>query len=89
MWMPGIDNRARPLDAIVVTASGCGPVIRDYGYMLRDDPRYAAKAARVSALACDLCELLERIGLPPPYRCAAHHCRLSRGLLAAARAAGR
>jgi glycolate oxidase iron-sulfur subunit len=57
---------ARPLAAIVVTASGCGPVIRDYGYMLRDDPRYAAKAARVSALACDLCELLERIGLPPP-----------------------
>jgi len=56
---------AGPLAAIVVTASGCGPVIRDYGYMLRDDPRYAAKAAQVSALACDLCELLERIGLPP------------------------
>ncbi len=56
---------AGPLAAIVVTASGCGPVIRDFGYMLRDDPRYAAKAAQVSALACDLCELLERIGLPP------------------------
>jgi glycolate oxidase iron-sulfur subunit len=54
-----------PLAAIVVTASGCGPVIRDYGYMLRDDPRYAAKAVRVSALACDLSELLDRIGLPP------------------------
>ncbi|HLN50004.1 MAG TPA: glycolate oxidase subunit GlcF [Steroidobacteraceae bacterium] len=56
---------AGPLAAIVVTASGCGPVIRDYGYMLRDDPRYAAKAARVAALACDLSELLERIGVPP------------------------
>ncbi len=56
---------AGPLAAIVVTASGCGPVIRDYGHMLRDDPRYAAKAARVSALACDLSELLDRIGLPP------------------------
>jgi glycolate oxidase iron-sulfur subunit len=56
---------AGPLAAIVVTASGCGPVIRDYGYMLRDDPRYAAKAVRVSALACDLSELLDRIGLPP------------------------
>ncbi len=54
-----------PLAAIVVTTSGCGPVISDYGYMLRDDPRYAAKAARVSALACDLSELLDRIGLPP------------------------
>jgi len=56
---------AGPLAAIVVTASGCGPVIRDYGHLLRDDARYAAKAAQVSALACDLCELMERIGLPP------------------------
>ncbi len=56
---------AGPLAAIVVTASGCGPLIRDYGHMLRDDPRYAAKAVRVSALACDLSELLDRIGLPP------------------------
>jgi glycolate oxidase iron-sulfur subunit len=62
-WHRQLD--AGPLAAIVVTTSGCGPVIRDYGYMLRDDPRYAAKAARVSALACDLCELLDRIGLPP------------------------
>ncbi len=48
-----------------MTASGCGPVIRDYAHLLRDDPQYAAKAARVSALACDLSELLDRIGLPP------------------------
>jgi glycolate oxidase iron-sulfur subunit len=53
------------LDAIVVTASGCGPVIRDYGYLLRDDPQYADKAARIAALACDLSEWLDRIGLPP------------------------
>jgi glycolate oxidase iron-sulfur subunit len=59
---------AGPLAAIVVTASGCGPVIRDYGHLLRDDPRYAAKAARVAALACDLSELLDRIGLPPLTR---------------------
>jgi glycolate oxidase iron-sulfur subunit len=57
-----------PLAAIVVTASGCGPVIRDYGYLLRNDPQYAVKAARVSALACDLSELLDRIGLPPIRR---------------------
>jgi len=37
----------------VVTASGCGPVIRDYGYMLRDDPRYAAKAAQIARYAPD------------------------------------
>ena len=39
------------LDAIVITASGCGTTIKDYGFMLRNDPAYAEKAARVSALA--------------------------------------
>ena len=77
---------AGPLAAIVVTASGCGPVIRDYGYLLRDDPRYAARAARVSELACDISELLERIGLPPithlPPTVVAYHaaCSLQHGL---------
>ena len=56
---------AGPLDAIVITASGCGPVVRDFDHLLRGDPRYAAKAARVSALACDVSEVLDRIGLPP------------------------
>jgi glycolate oxidase iron-sulfur subunit len=53
------------LDAIVVTASGCGTTLKDYGFMLRDDPAYAAKAARVSALAKDISELLSAIDLPP------------------------
>ena len=44
------------LDAIVITASGCGTTIKDYGFMLRDDPAYAEKAARVSALAKDITE---------------------------------
>jgi glycolate oxidase iron-sulfur subunit len=53
------------LDAVVVTASGCGTTIKDYGFMLRGDPAYAAKAARVSALAADISELLARIEMPP------------------------
>ncbi len=53
------------LDAIVVTASGCGTAIKDYGFLLRDDPAYADKAARVSALAMDISELLAKISLPP------------------------
>ncbi len=57
--------KAGPLAAIVVTASGCGTQLRDYGHLLRDDPLYAAKAARVAALACDVTELIDRIGLPP------------------------
>ena len=46
------------IKAIVVTTSGCGTTLKDYGYMLKDDPAYAAKAARVSALAKDISELL-------------------------------
>jgi glycolate oxidase iron-sulfur subunit len=52
------------LEAIVVTASGCGTAIKDYGFMLRDDPLYADKAARVSALAKDVTEYLDRLDLP-------------------------
>lgn len=52
------------LDAIVITASGCGTTIKDYGFMLRNDPAYAAKAERVSALARDIAELLVTIDLP-------------------------
>jgi len=62
-WHRRLDEGA--LDAIVVTTSGCGPVVRDFGHLLREDPRYADKAARVAALACDVSELLDRIGLPP------------------------
>lgn len=53
------------LDVIVITTSGCGTTIKDYGFMLRDDPAYADKAARVSALAQDVTEFLGRIELPP------------------------
>lgn len=53
------------LDAIVITASGCGTTIKDYGFMLRDDPAYAQKAACVSALAMDVSEFLAGVVLPP------------------------
>ena len=56
------------LDAIVITASGCGTTIKDYGFMFRDDPAYAEKAARVSALAKDVTEYLATLDLMPPVR---------------------
>lgn len=52
------------LDAIVITASGCGTTIKDYGHMLRLDPAYAEKAKRVSALAKDVTEYLSTLDLP-------------------------
>ncbi len=50
------------LDALLITASGCGTTVKDYGFMLRGDPDYAAGAARVSKLAKDISEYLA--GLP-------------------------
>ena len=63
-WMRVADNDG--LDAIVITASGCGTTIKDYGFMLRLDPAYAEKAARVSALAKDVTEYLAALELPEP-----------------------
>ncbi len=54
-WWPHIEAGA---EAIVTTASGCGVVIKDYADYLRDDPAYGSKAARVSALARDVSEVL-------------------------------
>ncbi|MGE6743798.1 glycolate oxidase subunit GlcF [Allorhizobium pseudoryzae] len=61
-WMREIEGEG--LDAILITASGCGTTIKDYGHMLRLDPAYAEKAARVSALAKDVTEYLATLDLP-------------------------
>src|ERR1700704_4853589 len=54
------------LAAILVTASGCGTVIKDYGFMLREDRDFAAAAAKISALAKDITEYVSGIDLQPP-----------------------
>jgi glycolate oxidase iron-sulfur subunit len=53
------------LDAILVTASGCGTVIKDYGFMLREDREFAGPAAQISALAKDITEYLAGLDLHP------------------------
>jgi glycolate oxidase iron-sulfur subunit len=53
------------LDAIAINTSGCGVTVKDYGYMLREDAAYAAKAARISALAKDVSEIMSEIALAP------------------------
>ncbi|HUR40146.1 MAG TPA: glycolate oxidase subunit GlcF [Verrucomicrobiae bacterium] len=55
-WWPQVEAG---VEAIVITASGCGAQVRDYGRLLRHDPAYAERAARVSALARDLAEVVE------------------------------
>ena len=61
-WWPLVE--AGSVEAIVMTASGCGVTVREYGHLLREDPRYAEKAARVSALTRDLSEVIEPERLP-------------------------
>jgi glycolate oxidase iron-sulfur subunit len=61
-WTAEIETAG--LAAILVTASGCGTTIKDYGFLLRNDPDYAEKAARVSALAMDVTEYLDRLNIP-------------------------
>ena len=60
-WLAEADGAG--LDAILITASGCGTTIKDYGFMFRNEPAYAAKAERVSALAKDVTEYLETLEL--------------------------
>ena len=82
-WQREIANGG--LDAIVMNASGCGTMVKDYGFMFRNDPQLAAPAAQVSALAQDITELMTSIGLRPsaltPSQRVAYHsaCSLQHG----------
>ena len=58
--------REKPLDAIVVTTSGCGTMVKDYGHLLARDRGYAERAAYISGLARDITEFINEIGLAPP-----------------------
>ena len=77
---------ANGLDAILITVSGCGTTVKDYGFMLRTDSAYADKAARVSALARDVSEYLHAClaavpPAPPSGLTVAYHaaCSLQHG----------
>jgi len=82
-WISEADGAG--LDAIVINASGCGTTVKDYGFMLRSDPEWAARAARISALAKDITEFLaplelRKAGGIPPLKVAYHSaCSLQHG----------
>jgi len=92
-WWPLLEAGA---EAIVVNASGCAAQVKDYAHLLRDDPTYASKAARVAAATRDLAEFLspfadelaQRVGAPatrvafhPP--CTLQHTQKIRGVVEA------
>jgi glycolate oxidase iron-sulfur subunit len=82
-WTREIEGQG--LDAILITVSGCGTTVKDYGFMLRTDSAYAVKAARISALARDVTEYLSTINLKaaqaPARLTVAYHsaCSLQHG----------
>jgi glycolate oxidase iron-sulfur subunit len=81
-WTAAIERDG--IDAVAVTVSGCGTMLKDYGHLLREDPVYARKAARISAMALDLSELLVRLAPPlaaPEQLTIAYHspCSLQHG----------
>ncbi|MDX8385479.1 MAG: glycolate oxidase subunit GlcF [Gallionella sp.] len=59
-WWPHVEQG---VEAIVMTASGCGVMVKEYGYALQHDAEYATKAARISALTLDLSEVLREQNL--------------------------
>ncbi len=73
------------LDHIVINTSGCGTTVKDYGFMFREDPVLSADAAEISAHACDITELLEKLEPErkvdiPPLRVAYHSaCSMQHG----------
>ncbi len=88
-WWPHVEEGA---EAVITTASGCGVLVKDYGHHLRDDPAYADKAARISELTRDLCEVVQpedvtelktsapkRIAFHPP--CTLQHGQKLKGLV--------
>ncbi|MFK8332339.1 glycolate oxidase subunit GlcF [Pseudomonas sp. BJa5] len=82
-WWPAIEAGA---EAIVITASGCGAFIQDYGKLLQDDPLYGPRARRVSELARDLVQViaaapLEQLGWRSDQLLAVHcPCTLQHAL---------
>ena len=58
-WIAALDAGA---EAIVMNASGCGAMVKEYAHLLKDDPVYAARAERVSAATRDLAEYLPALG---------------------------
>ena len=71
------------LDNVVVNAAGCGSTMKEYGYLLRDDPEYAERAKAFSAKVRDVSEFLQELGLvaernPLPVTVAYHDaCHLA------------
>ncbi|WP_434362863.1 glycolate oxidase subunit GlcF [Parasalinivibrio latis] len=78
-WWPAVEAGA---EAIVMTASGCGSMVKEYGHLLKHDRDYSNKAEKISDITCDLSEILldedlSRLALPVAEGRVAVHCPCS------------
>jgi glycolate oxidase iron-sulfur subunit len=55
-WWPHVEAGA---ESVVMTGSGCGAMVKEYAHLLERDPRYRERAARISAMTCDICEVVD------------------------------
>jgi glycolate oxidase iron-sulfur subunit len=82
-WMKEIGKG--PVDAVIVNASGCGTMVKDYGHLLASDAAYAGKAKKIADMARDVSEFVASVGIGAPVRWSsikvAHHsaCSLQHG----------
>ncbi|MBO0763260.1 MAG: glycolate oxidase subunit GlcF [Hyphomicrobiaceae bacterium] len=67
-WTRLVERGGGPIDAIVINASGCGTMVKDYGHMLRHDARHGEAAAKIAGLARDVTEFLASYDMGPPKR---------------------
>ena len=63
-WTHELDQGG--LDAVVINASGCGTTVKDYGHLFQHEPEMAERASKIAALALDVTELVDRLGMPKP-----------------------
>ncbi|KAB2911247.1 MAG: glycolate oxidase subunit GlcF [Hyphomicrobiaceae bacterium] len=61
-------EKGGPVDAIIINTSGCGTTVKDYGHLLKHEPKYAEKAARLAAMTRDVTEFLATYDMGPPKR---------------------
>jgi glycolate oxidase iron-sulfur subunit len=84
-WAESAEAGGAGLDAVVITTSGCGTTVKDYGHLLAGHPEIAWQAAKIAALTKDISEWMQEIGLqapkaPPGGRVAYHAaCSLQHG----------
>jgi glycolate oxidase iron-sulfur subunit len=67
-WTRLMEKGGGGIDAIVINASGCGTTVKDYGHLLKRDPKYAEAAAKLAGMTRDIAEFLAAYDMGPPKR---------------------